>query len=151
MRSPRTKFETYHVELLVSSLDIDRHILHIIIYPIEHGPLIDNHTLKLLEDICELDDALSDIVDFSFTLCNRNVIRIQALERGLLKRRLGEGFVSLGLHHRRIIVGVLRMNGGVVEWYSQAAKRTYFCPGLAMVVCGFLVIPYSLDNYSAFS
>ena len=80
----------YHYEFFICSFDINSHPFHIIIYPVEHGALIDNHGLEIFENICEFDDSLGDVCDFAFALKNCGVVVGAVFLGGLLKGGLGE-------------------------------------------------------------
>ena len=77
---------THDVQFLLCGFDVDGHVLDVVVNAIEHSPLIYDHPLKLFENVGELDDALSDIVDLSFSLRDGRVICVEAFEGGLLKR-----------------------------------------------------------------
>lgn len=45
------ELRTYHGEFPISGLDVHRHALYVIVYAIQHGALIDDHSLELAEYI----------------------------------------------------------------------------------------------------
>ena len=91
---------TYHIKFLIRRLDINSHILDIIIYTIEHSPLINDHILQFFENLRQLDDARSYVVDLSLPLRDGGVVGVEALaDGGLLEHGLREGFVGFGFYH----------------------------------------------------
>lgn len=90
---------TYHYQFFVCSLDIHGHAFYVVVYSVEHGALVYHHGLQIFEYVCQLDDTLCDVGDFSLSLHDRCVIVVHAFLRGLLQCGLGEGLVGLGFHH----------------------------------------------------
>lgn len=42
---------TYHHKLFICSLDMDLHILDVVVNPIQHRSLVDDHGLQVAEDV----------------------------------------------------------------------------------------------------
>ena len=87
---PKTTWEkeasravTYHIQLLISSLDIHSHILNIVIDPIQHRALIYNHILQFFEYLRQFDDSACDLVNFALALGDGCVIGVESFS-GLL-------------------------------------------------------------------
>lgn len=83
--------------------------------------------MKLLEDIGKLYDALSNILDFAFTLGYESLVRVmtKSLLLGLEQRGLGKRAVSVGFLERRIVIRVLDRGTGA-KWGAKATKITEF-------------------------
>lgn len=100
-----------HGEFFVGRFDVDGHAFDVVINSVQHGPLIYDHRLELFEDVCELNDALCDIGDFTLPLDDGGVVfgeRELFLVLGcLLQCRLRVGFVGVGFDQRWIGVCVL--------------------------------------------
>jgi hypothetical protein len=64
----------YLNELDVALLYMHHGLLNVVIDPIEHGALLDDHVLDLLEEVAELEDGFRNFVDFSFPLADLAVI-----------------------------------------------------------------------------
>ena len=109
--------KSYHIKFLICRFDFRTHSFHIIVYSIQHSPLVNDHTLQFAEDIRQLDDALCDVVDLAFSLFYGSVVLTGAALRGLHERGLGEGLVCVGFHQGWICIWIL-LHGGwsAVEW-----------------------------------
>ena len=90
------------------------HSLHIIINPVQHAALINHHSLQLLEDVGQLDDALGNVFNLPLALSNEGFVGIMAqpLLLGLEERGLRKGSVGVRLLERGVIVGVLDRGSG---------------------------------------
>ena len=67
---------TYCYKFLLSTLYIDGHLLDVIVNPIKHRPLVDDHCLQVFEDVCKFNDTLGDVVDFSLPLFDGSVVAV---------------------------------------------------------------------------
>jgi hypothetical protein len=120
-----------HLELLVCLFHVPVHAIDVVVDAVEHGALIDDHCLQLLKYVCELDNALGDVLDLVLTLGNEGLVGVvaQALLLGLEQRRLREGAVGVRLLQRRVVVGVLDGRGGA-EGRGEAAEVAQLWKGL---------------------
>ena len=102
-----------HGEFFVGGLDFDRHFLDVVVYAIEHRSLIDHHRVEVLEDVCQLDDTLRNVLDLALALRNHGLVGTfdQPLLRRLRKRRLRERPVCFRLEKGGIGVGGLYRRG----------------------------------------
>jgi hypothetical protein len=66
--------DTYDVHLLIRLLDMYIQLLNIEIDSIQHRPLVNDHSLQFLKDICQLDNPLRNIRDLSFALHYRCIV-----------------------------------------------------------------------------
>lgn len=118
---------TYHFEFFVSGFEFCSHPLHIVVYPVQHRPLIDDHGLQLAEDIRQLDDALCDVVDFSLPLQDDGVVASHEPLGGLLEGRLRERPVRVRLHQRRIGVRIRGWGCAALEWGCHPFELPELC------------------------
>lgn len=75
----------YCDKLLLSSLELDGHLLHVVVDPVEHCSLVYDHGLQVFEDVCELDDSFGYPVDLSLALFDCSVVASEVLHGCLLQ------------------------------------------------------------------
>ena len=100
-----------HSEFLVRLFNIRGHALDVVVYPIQHRTLVDDHALEVTEDIGQLDDALGNLLNLPLALRYRGIVGVHKfLVRDRLQGRLRKGPVDIGLEERG--VGIARSGLG---------------------------------------
>lgn len=55
-------------KLFVGILQVGGHPLHVVVYSVEHSSLVDDHALKVTEEVRKLNDALRDLLYLALAL-----------------------------------------------------------------------------------